>query len=38
LIAGSPTEVGVAFTVGGGLVVLFLLWAFRGLRSAEAAG
>jgi ABC-2 type transport system permease protein len=38
LIAGSPTEVGVAFTVGVGLVVLFLLWAFRGLRSAEAAG
>jgi ABC-2 type transport system permease protein len=38
LIAGSPTEVAVAFTVGVGLVVLFLLWAFRGLRSAEAAG
>ncbi len=38
LIAGSPAEVAIAFGVGLGLVALFLLWAFRGLRSAEAAG
>jgi ABC-2 type transport system permease protein len=38
LIAGSPTEVAIAFGTGAGLVALFLLWAFRGLRSAEAAG
>jgi ABC-2 type transport system permease protein len=38
LIAGTPTEVALAFGVAAGLVALFLLWAFRGLRSAEAAG
>jgi ABC-2 type transport system permease protein len=38
LIAGTPTEVAIAFGVAAGLVALFLLWAFRGLRSAEAAG
>ncbi len=38
LIAGSPAQVAIAFGVGLGLVALFLLWAFRGLRSAEAAG
>ena len=38
LIAGSPSQVLIAFLVGAGLVALFLLWAFRGLRSAEAAG
>jgi ABC-2 type transport system permease protein len=37
-IAGSPSEVGVAFGVAAGLAALFALWAFRGLRSAEAAG
>jgi ABC-2 type transport system permease protein len=37
-LAGSPTEVGVAFAVALGLAALFSLWALRGLRSAEAAG
>ena len=38
LLAGSPTEVGIAFGVALALVAGFSLWAFRGLRSAEAAG
>ena len=37
-LAGSPTQVGVAFAVALGLAALFSLWALRGLRSAEAAG
>jgi ABC-2 type transport system permease protein len=37
-LAGSPTEVGVAFAVALALAVAFWLWAVRGLRSAEAAG
>jgi ABC-2 type transport system permease protein len=37
-LAGSPTEVAVAFAVALGLAALFSLWALRGLRSAEAAG
>jgi ABC transporter DrrB family efflux protein len=37
-LAGSPTEVGVAFAVAAALAAAFSLWAFRGLRSAEAAG
>jgi ABC-2 type transport system permease protein len=37
-LAGSPTEVGVAFVVAVALAVAFSLWALRGLRSAEAAG
>jgi ABC transporter DrrB family efflux protein len=37
-LAGTPTEVGLAFSVGGALVVLFSFWALRGLRSAEQAG
>ena len=37
-VAGTPTEVGAAFAVSLALVVLFSLWAFRGLRKAEAAG
>jgi ABC-2 type transport system permease protein len=37
-LAGSPTEVGVAFAVAIGLAALFSLWALRGLRNAEAAG
>ena len=37
-LAGSPTEVGTAFAVGLALAAAFSLWAFRGLRSAEAAG
>jgi ABC-2 type transport system permease protein len=38
LLAGQPVEVGVAFGVGFGLILLFALWAFGGLRRAEAAG
>ena len=38
LLAGSPTEVGVAFAVAAGLATAFWLWAQRGLRSAERAG
>ena len=38
LIAGDPVEVAVAFAVAFGAVGLFLLWALRGLKSAEAAG
>jgi len=37
-ISGSPTEVGLAYATGVVLVVLFSLWALRGLRSAERAG
>jgi ABC-2 type transport system permease protein len=38
LLAGDPQDVGVAFLVALGLVSVFLVWAVRGLRSAEAAG
>jgi ABC-2 type transport system permease protein len=38
LLAGSPTEVGIAFAVAFALAAAFFLWAFRGLRKAEAAG
>jgi ABC-2 type transport system permease protein len=38
LIAGSPEDIGLAFGVAAGLVALFLTWAVRGVRSAEAAG
>jgi ABC-2 type transport system permease protein len=38
LIAGDPSEVALAFTVALALVFLFVIFAFRGLRSAEAAG
>jgi ABC-2 type transport system permease protein len=37
-LAGSPTEVAVAFAVAFALVAAFSLWALRGLRSAERAG
>jgi ABC-2 type transport system permease protein len=37
-IAGSPTEVAAAFAAALALAVAFSLWAYRGLRSAEAAG
>ncbi len=37
-VAGSPTEVFAAFAVAAALGAVFLLWAIRGLRSAEAAG
>ena len=38
LIAGDPEEVALAFGLALALVALLVLWAFRGLRSAEAAG
>jgi hypothetical protein len=38
LLAGSPTEVGMAFAVGLGLTAVFSFWAFWGLRNAEQAG
>jgi ABC-2 type transport system permease protein len=38
LLAGSPTEVGLAFLVAVALAAGFTLWAIRGLRRAEAAG
>jgi ABC-2 type transport system permease protein len=38
LLAGQPTEVGIAFAVGFGLIALFAAWALRGLRRAEAIG
>jgi len=38
LLAGSPTEVAVAFAVAFGLAAGFWLWAIRGLRSAERGG
>ena len=37
-ISGAPTEVVEAFRVSLLLGVLFLAWAIRGLRRAEAAG
>ena len=37
-LAAEPTQVAAAFAVGIGLVLLFGLWAVRGLRKAEAAG
>jgi len=37
-ISGQPTEVAAAFAAGLGLVLLFGVWAVRGLRRAEAAG
>jgi ABC-2 type transport system permease protein len=38
LLAGSPTEVGLAFVAAAALAALFTIWALRGLRKAEAAG
>ena len=38
LISGQPGHVGLAYGVGAALVAGFALWAFRGLRRAEAAG
>jgi ABC-2 type transport system permease protein len=37
-VAGSPTEVGVAFLAALALAAAFSVWAWRGLRNAEAAG
>jgi ABC-2 type transport system permease protein len=38
LLAGSPTEVAIAFAVAFALAAAFWFWAIRGLRSAERAG
>lgn len=38
LIAGEPEEVLLAFSLAAPLAALFVLWAVRGLRRAEAAG
>jgi len=38
LIAGSPEHVAYAFAVAAGMVLLFSIWAVRGVRKAEAAG
>jgi len=38
LISGAPTEVALAFALALGLIAMFAVWAFRGLRRAEAAG
>jgi ABC-2 type transport system permease protein len=37
-LAGTPTEVGAAYGAALFLSIAFGLWAFRGLRKAEAAG
>jgi ABC-2 type transport system permease protein len=37
-LAASPTEVAIAFATAVALVALFMIWALRGLRKAEAAG
>jgi ABC-2 type transport system permease protein len=37
-VAGTPTEVAVAFGAALALAAAFSLWALRGLRKAEAAG
>jgi ABC-2 type transport system permease protein len=38
LIAGEPEKVPLAFGLGLGLVAAFMVWAVRGIRSAETAG
>jgi ABC-2 type transport system permease protein len=38
LISGEPEEVALAFVLAAALAGLLVLWAFRGLRRAEAAG
>jgi ABC-type multidrug transport system permease subunit len=38
LLDGHPTEVGLAFASAVGLVLVFGIWALRGVRNAEAAG
>ena len=37
-VAGSPAHVLGAFTIAAALGLVFCLWAYRGLRNAEAAG
>ena len=38
LISGEPEEVALAFVLAAALAGALVVWAFRGLRSAEAAG
>jgi ABC-type multidrug transport system permease subunit len=38
LISGQPEEVALAFGLAAALAAVLVLWAFRGLRRAEAAG
>ena len=38
LLAGSPPHVLHTYGLAAGLAAVFLVWAMRGLRSAEAAG
>jgi ABC-2 type transport system permease protein len=38
LISGQPEEIGLAFLLAAALAGALSLWAFRGLRRAEAAG
>ena len=38
LVAGSPSDVALAFAIAAGLAFLLSLWALRGLRAAERAG
>ena len=38
LISGKPEQVALAFALGAALAGALVLWAFRGLRRAEAAG
>jgi len=37
-ISGTPTQVGAAYAVAVALGAVFCVWAYRGLRNAEAAG
>jgi ABC-2 type transport system permease protein len=38
LLSGSPEEVALAYGLSASLITIMALWAFRGLRRAEAAG
>jgi ABC-2 type transport system permease protein len=38
LLAGTPTEVALAYATGAALAGAFSLWALRGLRKAESSG
>ena len=38
LLAGDPTQVGLAFGLALVFAIVFSVWAMRGLRAAEAAG
>ena len=38
LISGEPEEVALAFVLAAALAAALMVWAFRGLRRAEAAG